>query len=252
MTQSHSQPSPQSGVRPKVKPLAGSPVRRKATSQGKGKALAGAPRKSHAERRDEIARTALRLAAEQGAGSVSTQAIADAMGVSQATVFRHFATRDAVFGEAIALIGRSVMHELGPIFADKSTPGALRLERVVHAHLGFIQRQKGIPALLFSDTLHQGSVALKAEVRQLMKGYAGRVAGLVLDGVEDGSIAATADPALLAQTVVTMVQGIVLRWSLFDYAFDLETQADVILTLLRPLLATAGTRSHGKGPSHEC
>ena len=194
-------------------------------------------RKSHVERRDEIARTALELAADVGVGNVSTQAIADAMGVSQATVFRHFATREDVFQEAIALVGRSVMAELGPIFNDKSETGAARLERLVRAHLAFIQKNRGIPALLFSDTLHQGSPTLKAEVRQLMKGYAGRVAGLVLEGVEDGSIATTADPALLAQTVVTMVQGVVLRWSLFDHAFDLVTQADVVWVLIRSMLA---------------
>lgn len=194
-------------------------------------------RKSHVERRDEIARTALELAADVGVGNVSTQAIADAMGVSQATVFRHFATREDVFQEAIALVGRSVMAELGPIFNDKSETGAARLERLVRAHLAFIQKNRGIPALLFSDTLHQGSPTLKAEVRQLMKGYAGRVAGLVLEGVEDGSIATTADPALLAQTVVTMVQGVVLRWSLFDHAFDLATQADVVWVLIRSMLA---------------
>ncbi|HEY9164405.1 MAG TPA: TetR/AcrR family transcriptional regulator C-terminal domain-containing protein, partial [Magnetovibrio sp.] len=136
----------------------------------------------------------------------------------------------------IALVSRSVMAELGPVFNDKSATGAKRLERLVHAHLAFIQKNRGIPALLFSDTLHQGSPVLKAEVRQLMKGYAGRVAGLVLEGVEDGSITAATDPALLAQTIVTLVQGVVLRWSLFDHAFDLETQADVIWTVVQPAL----------------
>jgi len=63
------------------------------------------------------------------------------------------------------------------------------------------------------------------------------VAGRIVEGVEDGSIGPGADPALLAQTVVTMVQGVVLRWALFDHAFDLETQADVIWTLIHPALA---------------
>ena len=194
-------------------------------------------RKTHAERRDEIAQTALQLAAERGAAAVSTQAIADHMGVSQATVFRHFKTRNDVFSEAIALVSRSVMEALGPIFADKSTPAAERLQRLVHAHLAFVQSNSGIPALVFSDTLHQGAPELKAQVRQLMKAYAGRVAGLLVEGVEDGSVHADADPALLAQTVVTLVQGVVLRWSLFDGSFDLETQADVIWAVLRPALA---------------
>ena len=197
------------------------------------------PRKSHEERRAEIAQTALELAAERGVGAVSTQAIADHMGVSQATVFRHFDNRDEVFREAIALVSRTVMQALGPIFMDKSTLGAVRLERLVHAHLAFVQDNRGIPALLFSDTLHQGSPVLKADVQKMMKGYGGRVAGLVMEGVEDGSIKADTDPTLLAQTVVTMVQGVVLRWSLFDHSFDLETQADVIWTLLRPALMSS-------------
>lgn len=200
-------------------------------------------RKSHEERRAEIAQTALELAAERGVGNVSTQAIADRMGVSQATVFRHFDNRDEVFREAIAHVSRSVMQALGPIFMDKSTVGAVRLERLVHAHLAFVQSNRGIPALLFSDTLHQGSPVLKADVRKLMKGYAGRVAGLVLEGVKDGSIKADTDPTLLAQTVVTMVQGVVLRWSLFDHSFDLETQADVIWTIIRPALMASNPSS---------
>ncbi len=194
-------------------------------------------RKSHAQRREEIARTALELAAAQGAGNVSTQAIADAMGVSQATVFRHFANREDIFVEAISHISQAVMAALGPIFADKTAPGAVRLERLVKAHLCFVQKNRGIPALLFSDALHQGAPVLKDAVRQLIKGYAGRVAGLIVEGVKDGSIGPGADPALLAQTVVTMVQGVVLRWALFDHAFDLETQADVIWTLIHPALA---------------
>lgn len=199
-------------------------------------------RKSHDERRVEIARTALRLAAELGAGQVSTQAIADALGVSQGTVFRHFATRDDVFREAIAEIRRSVHAELGPVLDDKSTLAAIRLERLVVAHLSFVQERRGIPALLFSDSLHAGSSTLKADVRELMKSYAGRVAALIMEGVRDGSIGAAADPALIGQAFVTLIQGAVLRWMLFDRSFDLKSQADVIWALLKPTLSI---------PSHE-
>lgn len=200
------------------------------------------PRKSHDQRREEIAQTALELAGERGVGGVTTQAIADRMGVSQATVFRHFASRDEIFREAIAHVTRSVFQALGPIFEDRATPAAERLERLVRAHLEFVQRQRGIPALLFSDRLHQDDPLLKGEVRALMKAYAGRVAGLVVEGVEDGSLRADADAALLGQTVITMVQGLALRWSLFDYAFDLPSQADVVWTLLRPALAAKSSQ----------
>lgn len=194
-------------------------------------------RKTHDERRDEIARMALNLAAERGAAAVSTQSIADALGVSQATVFRHFQNRGEVFREAFAVVRQDVHAALGPIIMDKSTPAAVRLERLVAAHLGFIQDNRGIPALLFSDGLHAGDPELKADVRELMKGYAGRVAALVLEGIKDGSVSADADPALIGQAFVTMIQGLALRWSLFDHDFDLKAQAHVVWALLRPALS---------------
>lgn len=196
-----------------------------------------AMRKSHEERREEIARMALALAAERGAAAVSTQSIADALGVSQATVFRHFKTRDEVFHEAFAVVRADVHATLGPIFEDKTQTAAKRLHRLVEAHLGFIQDNRGIPALLFSDSLYMGDAALKAQVRDLMKGYAGRVASLVLDGVRDGSIDKDADPALVGQALVTLIQGLALRWALFDHAFDLKTQAEVAWLLLKPAIS---------------
>lgn len=194
-------------------------------------------RKSHEERREEIARAALSLAAEHGAAAVSTQAIADHLGVSQGTVFRHFKTRHEVFREAFATVRKDVHEALEPVFRDTSVPAARRLERLVREHLGFIQRNKGIPALLFSEGLHAGDANLKADVRNLMTGYAARVAALVREGVGDGSVDAGADPELIGQAFVALIQGAALRWSLFDHDFDLTTQADVIWALLAPALA---------------
>lgn len=118
-------------------------------------------RKSHDERRREIAETALELAASKGIGTVTTQAIADAMGVSQGTVFRHYLNRDEIFHEAVAVIKARVFGRLGTIFADNSTSGAERLEALVRAHLAAIQDNRGVPALLFSDRLHQDDPQLR-------------------------------------------------------------------------------------------
>lgn len=199
-------------------------------------------RKSHGQRREEIARAALALAADRGAGAVSTQAIADRLGVSQGTVFRHFKTRDDVFREAFAIVRRDVQLALAPIFGDKTVSGGERLRRLVSAHLAFIEDNRGIPALLFSEGLHAGDPALKAEVQGLMKGHGGRVAALVLDGIKDGSVHPDADPALIGQAMVALIQGAALRWSLFDREFDLKSQAGAIWSLLQPAL-TRNTKS---------
>ena len=49
--------------------------------------------KPQEERRKEIVQATMDLAAEQGIKKVTTQAIADKVGIAQPTVFRHFKTR---------------------------------------------------------------------------------------------------------------------------------------------------------------
>jgi len=193
-------------------------------------------RKSHSERRTEIAETALCLAAEIGVGTVTTQAIADRMGVSQATVFRHFSSRDEVFREAFVQAKKHMFISQNPIFEDKTTPGATRLKNLITAHLAVIDENRGVPALLFSDRLHQNDPVLKADIRTSMKGYAGRITDLIGEGIVDGSIKADVDPNVLGQAVVTMIQGLLLRWSLYDYGFDLKPQADEIWFFFQPSL----------------
>jgi hypothetical protein len=69
-----------------------------------------------------------------------------------------------------------------------------------------------------------------------MKGYAGRITDLIGEGIEDGSFKPDVDSAVLGQAVVTMIQGLLLRWSLYDYGFALQPQASEIWDFFKPSL----------------
>ncbi|MEO5336409.1 MAG: TetR/AcrR family transcriptional regulator, partial [Magnetospirillum sp. WYHS-4] len=54
-------------------------------------------RKSAEERRDEIVAATLRLASEESPERVTTEAIARAVGITQAAVFRHFSSKSGIW-----------------------------------------------------------------------------------------------------------------------------------------------------------
>ena len=193
-------------------------------------------RKSGDERRKDIAAAVLDMAARMGVAKVTTQAIADELGIAQATVFKHFKTRDDIFLAAVGLIGEEVFSELGPIFANTEMPSAERLHAVISRHLAVIEQRKGIPRLLFSDLLHMESPELKTAIYKLMKGYEEKVSNLISEGIKDGSIAANVDPQVASKTLTTLVQGTVLRWMLLDFEFSLTDQDGVIWKTLGPSL----------------
>ncbi len=192
--------------------------------------------KPHAQRKAEIISSALDLAAEVGVKKVTTQAIADRVGIAQATVFRHFKSRDLIFSEAIEWLAGQLFEVLSGCFNDKTLSADDRLNMLINKQLGFIARHKGLPRLLFSDRLHIESPALKGVVRNIMKRYTQQLATLIDEGIAAGCFKKGIDPLETATMVTALIQGSVMRWSIFDFEFKLEDEAEPILRFLSKIL----------------
>lgn len=187
--------------------------------------------KPHEQRQQEIVEAALELAAEQGVKKVTTQAIADRVGIAQPTVFRHFPNRDAIFAAAIDWLARGLFAALGAFFTG-SGPADERMRALIHAQLAFIERNKGLPRILFSDRLHLESPVLKAAVQRIMRRYMEQIASLVRAGQAEGRFRSDLDPEVTACHVAALIQGTVMRWSIFDFGFSLEDEAETLWAFL--------------------
>ena len=97
---------------------------------------ARSPRKAKGqggERREEILAHAIRLFAQKGVHSVSTRHIAEAVGVSQPTLYAYFKTKDELLNEACA---RAFAELTRRMRATADAPGD-RLEALGHAYIRF-------------------------------------------------------------------------------------------------------------------
>lgn len=197
--------------------------------------------KKHEERKEEIIQGAVELAAEQGVKKVTTQAIADRVGIAQPTIFRHFQTRDAIFAAAIDWMAGTLFQVLER-HLEADAPADERLCAVVVHHLRFVERRKGIPRVLFSDRLHSESPALKQVVQRVMAKYMNRIAGLLEEGVRTGRFRADLDPDAAARQVMALVQGTIMRWSIFDFGFSLAEEAEQVWQFIH--LAVAPRDGH--------
>ncbi|AGA32488.1 Transcriptional regulator, TetR family [Thioalkalivibrio nitratireducens DSM 14787] len=207
-------------------------------------------RKPTEERREEIVQALLALAAERGASNVSTQAIADRVGIAQPTIFRHFPTRDAIFRAALDSIGRKLLDVLTPILSGRG-PADTRLRKLLTRQLRFISRRKGLPRLIFSERLHLEDPELKVVVRSIMDRYTSRLETLLQEGTGQGCFRQDLEAAETARLIVAMIQGLVMRWSLSDFEFPLDQQGEVLWRLLEPALLAQPTRSPSAPGPHQ-
>ncbi len=188
------------------------------------------PRKPAKERKAEIVQATIRLAGDVGPDRLTTELLAREVGVSQAAIFRHFATKSDIW-EAV---GRTICDLMGgaePEEGEGRSHGE-RLKSLVLGQLGFISRTPAVPAILFSRELHAENETLRLFFSKLMENRHKKLAGIIQDAKMAGEFSGDVDPRDAAYLVLALIQGLAMRWSLNARGFDLVEEGERLFDLL--------------------
>ena len=191
--------------------------------------------KPQQQRQKEIVQATMDLTAELGIKKVTTQAIADKVGIAQPTIFRHFKTREAIFTAVISWISENLFKAISKGM-DPDAPADEKLRLLLERQLKFISKHRAIPKVLFSDLLHLESPKLKDALKEVMDSYAKRVTQLLEEGISKDIYRNDLDANETARYLTALIQGLVLRWSIYEFNFSLEKEAESIWTFLQPVL----------------
>ena len=191
-----------------------------------------AGRKTAQERKAEIVTVAIRLAGEHGPDRVTTQQLADAIGISQPAIFRHFPTKADIWlavGEAIAAPVSD--QDMGQ---GNDDPLAV-LQMLMARNLDQITGTPAIPAILFSRELHAENEALRSHFETVMMNRRAGLARLIVRAQAAGQLDREMQAEDTAALLLAVVQGLAMRWSLENRGFDLVDEGTrLIRVLLRP------------------
>lgn len=166
------------------------------------------------ERQEEIVRVAIGLAAKHGVETVTTQDMADAMGLTQGAIFRHFPTKDEIWLAAIQWIRGQLMRTLEAAAARSDDPLAA-LENMFIAHVSFVAKHPAIPRIVFSDHFLRRDTRLKQLIQEIVTGYEARIAGLLGRAKASGQARPDLDEGSAATLFIGMIQGLVLQSNIF-------------------------------------
>ena len=166
------------------------------------------------ERQSEIIRVAVHLAAEKGIDSVTTQDMADAMKVTQGTIFKHFPTKDDIWLAVIHWIRERLMAVLEKAAAEAVDP-IDTIERMFFAHIAFISKHPSIPRLLFSEMLHKKNNKLHKLIQEIISGYESKISSLLEAAKKQSLVDNELDSQNAAVLYIGMIQGLFMRISIF-------------------------------------
>lgn len=186
-------------------------------------------RKSAEDRKAEIVLAAIRLAGDIGPDRLTTQHLADAVGITQPAIFRHFATKSDIW----LAVGEQIALALSREKTDQAIANPLKgMIDLVSQNLGSISRNPAIPAILFSRELHVENDKLRQHFEILMTSRRDSFAALFRKAQQNGDIKPNIDPEDAAALVLATIQGIAMRWSLENKAFDIQQEGTRLISSL--------------------
>lgn len=179
-------------------------------------------------RRQDIVAAAMEIIRHHGVDKLTTRSLSEAVGVAQPTLFLHFGTKSHVLLALVDAIQANLQEGMRSLDLGPLTP-LERLTTVIRFHLGFIQKQPGIPRLLFSEELRTGDPEVRQRMEQLVGFFLQYLAGLIRAGQAAGELRADIDAEQSACILISCVQGLAFRWILSENRFVLAEQADAVI-----------------------
>jgi len=162
------------------------------------------------ERRAMTVAVVLALAAERNPAEITTAAIAARMGLSQAAVFRHFPTKDAVWRAVMDWVAEELLRRVEQAARAAASPLAA-LEAVFLAHVGFVLEYPGVPRMLFGELQRTGSTPAKAAAVELLDRYGQFLVALLEQGQAAGEVRADVVPPVAVSMFIGAIQGLIMQ-----------------------------------------
>lgn len=187
------------------------------TSRGATQARPRRVRKSPEARRAEIVGCATELALRDGLETVTLRSVSTALGITGGLVGHYFPSVDDLLAEVFRTVTVAELDDILSAAAEQDAPA--RLRSVLHQ---LVADDRDPVSLLLLDGWHAGRrrPAVRAAVDAVMTAWSDRLAGLLRDGVTEGTWAVP-DPVRSATRILAVVDGhaiaAVLRGSV-DYA----------------------------------
>lgn len=197
-------------------------------------------------RKRQIVETVLELVAQHGPDAVSAQLVADAVGISQPAVFRHFATKEAIWTAVIDLLRDRLAQVWAEARGDQEDSRPLWvLKRMFLGHIELITRYPGFAKIVMSDHIRHQYPSLHENFKALHQEYDRLVTTLLQEAAQQGELSSDVDLSAAAALYFCSIQGLAFQFAIAGYRQSRiwETAVRVFDLYLRAL----GAETSGSG-----
>ncbi|MEJ2403904.1 MAG: nucleoid occlusion factor SlmA [Candidatus Thiodiazotropha sp.] len=150
---------------------------------------------------------------EQNPGSrITTASLGKAVGISEAALYRHFASKAKMFEGLIDFAEESVFARINQILREQDQ-AQVRCGQILYLLLMFAQRNPGITRVLLGDALVGETERLLVRVGQFFDRVETQLKQVLREAdLRQGELAQSMDAALAAHLMTSLVEGLMHRY----------------------------------------
>ncbi len=200
------------------------------TDQNEAPKPSGRPKPG--ERKLQILQTLATMLQEPGGDRVTTAALAGRLQVSEAALYRHFASKAQMFEGLIEFIEGTVFGLINQITSQEED-GLRQLRQIVTMLLGFSERNPGMTRVLIGDALVTEDDRLQERINQLIDRLEASLKQCYRAALAQERLPAETDVAARANIVLAFVMG---RWLRFAKSGFKRLPTDMVDNQLAPLI----------------
>ena len=164
-----------------------------------------------AKRRDrklQILQTLAQMLETPAAEKITTAALAARIEVSEAALYRHFASKAQMFEGLIEFIEETLFGLINKITSEEKS-GLKQLESISVMLLGFAQKNRGMTRVLIGDALVHENERLQLRINQLHDRIEATLKQALRFAASQNELPAALDPSARANLIMSYVTG---RW----------------------------------------
>jgi TetR/AcrR family transcriptional regulator len=165
------------------------------------------------ERRLQILQTLAAMLEQPGAERITTAALAAKLDVSEAALYRHFASKAQMFEGLIEFIESSVFTLVNQVVERESSP-ALQVRKIAAVILQFGEKNPGMTRVMVGDALVFEHERLNARMNQFFERVESQLRGSLRAAAEAaGSATPTVDAQAIASALTSLIVGRLQRYA---------------------------------------
>jgi len=185
------------------------------------------------ERQKIIIDEAINIIHEGGYQSLSIRELAGKVKISEPAIYRHFLNKEDIILGILSRIGE-FDHRLEEHLSGGETAFE-KLGRFIQFHFDFLQKNKEMTSVLFSEDIFNQSDLLKQKLMRIIKYRKNLLSLIVEQGKTGNELKSIATDDIVAM-ILGFIRMTVLEWRLSGFKFSLLDRSDKIIIAIREMI----------------